>query len=183
MPLASRRTRGCSAVAALALVAVLPPQVAVTGDSIPEATAPIYAIRIAHEATAGTLQRLLDDARARLSRPACQQVLDDFAASDGRSLRSRLEDVGCSPEAYLELMIFYDGSKQRRCLQKGNLAVTHVGGRVVYVCPEELRARARRNPAWAEAALIHEALHSLGLGENPPSSQEITAQVLRRCRR
>ena len=29
--------------------------------------------------------------------------------------------------------------------------------------------------------LIHEMLHSLGLGENPPSTTEINGQVLRRC--
>jgi hypothetical protein len=33
----------------------------------------------------------------------------------------------------------------------------------------------------AEAILIHEILHTLGLGENPPSSAEITRQVWRRC--
>ena len=35
--------------------------------------------------------------------------------------------------------------------------------------------------ALARAVIIHEALHSLGLGENPPSSQAITARVLNRC--
>ena len=34
----------------------------------------------------------------------------------------------------------------------------------------------------AEAALIHESLHSLGLGENPPTSSEITSRVISRCR-
>jgi hypothetical protein len=31
--------------------------------------------------------------------------------------------------------------------------------------------------------VIHEFLHSLGLGENPPSNVEITKQVLTRCGR
>jgi hypothetical protein len=31
--------------------------------------------------------------------------------------------------------------------------------------------------------VIHEMLHSLGLGENPPSSREITKQVTARCGR
>jgi hypothetical protein len=34
----------------------------------------------------------------------------------------------------------------------------------------------------AQAIVIHEALHTLGLGENPPSSAEITARVLASCR-
>jgi len=41
---------------------------------------------------------------------------------------------------------------------------------------------ARRDPILADAALIHESLHSLGLGENPPSSLEITSRVISRCR-
>ena len=37
------------------------------------------------------------------------------------------------------------------------------------------------NPSQTEAYLIHEALHSLGLGENPPSPKEITGRVLAMC--
>jgi len=33
----------------------------------------------------------------------------------------------------------------------------------------------------AEAVIIHETLHSLGLGENPPTSDEITRRVFSRC--
>ena len=29
--------------------------------------------------------------------------------------------------------------------------------------------------------MIHEFLHTLGLGENPPTSQEITERVSNRC--
>ncbi len=29
--------------------------------------------------------------------------------------------------------------------------------------------------------IIHESLHSLGLGENPPRSQDITSRVTERC--
>lgn len=34
----------------------------------------------------------------------------------------------------------------------------------------------------AEAIVIHEMLHSLGLGENPPTSDYITSRVMERCR-
>ena len=34
-----------------------------------------------------------------------------------------------------------------------------------------------------EAVLIHELLHSLGLGENPPDSAAITDRVMARCER
>jgi hypothetical protein len=33
----------------------------------------------------------------------------------------------------------------------------------------------------AEAVVIHEVLHTLGLDENPPSSDQITTRVERRC--
>ena len=41
--------------------------------------------------------------------------------------------------------------------------------------------RNNRSPVRAQAIVIHEVLHTLGLGENPPSSTEITARVLARC--
>ena len=40
---------------------------------------------------------------------------------------------------------------------------------------------AEPKPFYAEAVIIHETLHSLGLGENPPSSQAITHRVLQQC--
>jgi hypothetical protein len=33
----------------------------------------------------------------------------------------------------------------------------------------------------AAVVIIHHALHSLGLGENPPDPDEITTRVLDRC--
>ena len=39
-----------------------------------------------------------------------------------------------------------------------------------------------KNPTLAEAMVIHEMLHTLGLGENPPTTFEITDRVLSRCR-
>jgi hypothetical protein len=142
-----------------------------------------YAIHIAQAITASTLHRVLDGARDRLSDPRCQQVLDDFRDGAGRPLRARLEETGRTPEDYLGLIIFYDGRTHPRCARDGILAATSVGSRAVFVCPGELDMQARLNRRLAEATLIHEALHTLGLGENPPSSREITEQVIRRCRR
>ncbi|HVO11791.1 MAG TPA: hypothetical protein VMX54_13720 [Vicinamibacteria bacterium] len=142
-----------------------------------------YAIHIAHPATAGMLRLVLDGARRRLATSRCQEVLDEFSGPDGRSLRLRLEELHQTPEGYLRLVVFYDGRTQPRCAGGGVLAVTQVDSRVVYVCPEQLRRWARHDPRWVEATLIHEALHTLGLGENPPSSQEITFAVIRKCGR
>jgi len=38
-----------------------------------------------------------------------------------------------------------------------------------------------KNRELAELIVIHEFLHSLGLGENPQTSVEITARVKARC--
>jgi hypothetical protein len=35
--------------------------------------------------------------------------------------------------------------------------------------------------AAAAVLLIHELLHAIGLGENPPASEAITARVVARC--
>jgi hypothetical protein len=48
----------------------------------------------------------------------------------------------------------------------------------VFVC---IAPFAEQRPGIRENTLIHEMLHSLGLGENPPSSGEINGQVMRRC--
>jgi hypothetical protein len=144
---------------------------------------PPYAIRIAHRPTADLLRLVLDGARRRLAKPRCEAVLDAFAAESGGVLRDRLGESSQSAAGYLGLIIFYDGSKLPPCGKLEVLAVTAPGSRVVYVCSEQFRDAARANPLWVEATLIHEALHTLGLGENPPSSQEITSRVIRLCRR
>jgi hypothetical protein len=69
------------------------------------------------------------------------------------------------------------------CKAPGVLAFTQPGSQVVYVCNRWFREAFATNPSKVEAVIIHEALHSLGLGENPPSSQEITARVMQRCAR
>jgi hypothetical protein len=62
------------------------------------------------------------------------------------------------------------------------LAVTAPGSRAVWVCPQ-FALEQRRDPGLAEVTLLHEALHSLGLGEDPPSAAEITSRIVTRCGR
>src|SRR5262249_35531304 len=54
--------------------------------------------------------------------------------------------------------------------------------RVVYVCAARFVDRFAVKTADGELLMIHELLHTLGLGENPPKSSEITAVVRRRLR-
>jgi len=67
--------------------------------------------------------------------------------------------------------------------QNGPLAFTSPGSRLVFVCSRKFADLTFGDWDLARAVVIHEALHSLGLGENPPSSLEITARVRARCGR
>ena len=71
-----------------------------------------------------------------------------------------------SGPGYLTLIGWYDGQGVAACLRGRTLAVTAAGSRAVWICPQ-FALEQRRDPGLAEATLVHEALHSLGLGENP----------------
>jgi len=131
---------------------------------------------------AGSVTRALAGARHRLRHPACQRLFSEFQDADGRALGARLDDLGTTGEEFLSNLIFYDGSSGERCQAPTTLAYTVPGSRVVFVCVATFARNARHDPFLTEAALIHESLHSLGLGENPPTSAAITARVMSRCR-
>jgi hypothetical protein len=143
----------------------------------------VFAVHISHQATARMVRNALEGAAQRLERPRCQELLDRFADAEGRPLRASLEKTGVSGAAYLSLLVFYDGSRQPRCGREGTFAAAEPGSRIVWICPESFRRLAWSHQGTAEVIVIHEALHSLGLGENPPSSSEITARVTSACLR
>lgn len=60
-------------------------------------------------------------------------------------------------------------------------AVTERGGRAVRVCTSQFEALQRKRPVLGEVVVIHEMLHALGLGEGPPSSEEIAWRVMESC--
>jgi hypothetical protein len=140
-------------------------------------------VRIAHAATADTVRQALRGAEQRLEAEGCRVVFAEFSDASGRPIQETLDRIGHTPGSYLHQILFYDGSRLRRCQAGRVLAVANPGSRVVQVCPEAIRSRYRRDPRYVEAILIHEALHTLGLGENPPSSFEITTRVIARCTR
>jgi hypothetical protein len=109
-------------------------------------------------------------------------VYTDIQVASGRPLQDVLDRSGRSGAEHLGTLLFYDGGAQPRCRAARTLAFTWRGSQVVFVCPQQFVAAARRDPFLASAALIHESLHSLGLGEDPPTSSEITSRVISRCR-
>ena len=61
------------------------------------------------------------------------------------------------------------------------LAWTSPGSRAVHVCWSQFSYWQRANPGYTATIVIHETLHTLGLGEGPPTSGAITAKVIARC--
>jgi hypothetical protein len=138
-------------------------------------------VRVRGPMTAGAVDRALAGAQRRLERPACQRLFAEFQDGTGRPLREALDGKGLSGPEHLASLLFYDGAAQAPCALDRTLAFTVPGSTVVFVCPTQFVRESRRDPFLAEAALIHEGLHSLGLRENPPTSAAITSRVINHC--
>jgi len=126
-------------------------------------------------------------AARRLADPNCRQILEQFKDAEGRTLQSNLERRGLSAAEYVRRLHFHDGQVHPRCGQSGIHAVTWPGSQIVYVCGPAFLTAHRRSPFLAESYVIHEMLHTLGLGESPvdptaPTSQKITDRVNDVCR-
>ena len=126
------------------------------------------------------LERVRTAAARRLQEPECLRVLDDFRDGLGRPLRLSLDRWGMSAAEYLAIIPFLDGSSLGACRWRGAEMVSSPGVPRVYVCGRFAVTQIRERPR-AEFLLIHEMLHTLGLGEDPPSSLEITQRVKGRC--
>jgi hypothetical protein len=127
------------------------------------------------------LAEAADRAEAKLNNPSCRLIFSDFRTLKGRLLQETLDTLGQSAQTYFRGLVFYDGYGQSACWTRDVLAFTRPGSRAVFVCSAQFVERAHREPGLAAALLIHEELHALGLGENPPASKEITARVIARC--
>lgn len=132
-------------------------------------------------AAGAAVRRAVEGARLRLMEPACTRLLTQFVDQAGEPLQARLDSMGLSASEYVGAVLFVDGSSQKACGTGEILGGTEPGSRVVALCAASFTETERRNARLAEALVIHETLHSLGLGENPPSSHEITTRVLASC--
>jgi hypothetical protein len=130
---------------------------------------------------AAAVARAKDGAARRLADAECQRVFSDFRDARGRTIEEDLAVWAMGPAEYLLNLPFIDGRGEFRCrAEKVMLASVPSVPRVI-VCPGF--ARLQRDQPWrAEILVIHEVLHTLGLGEDPPSSAEITRRVEARCR-
>ena len=125
-------------------------------------------------------RKTLDLAWERLARISCADLLNTFLDRAGRPLNERLRELAVDRQTHLTRIFFVDGSREMPCI-KGSFAYTSPGSRVVRLCVEELKRTWLTSPEHAVSRVIHEMLHTLGLGEDPPSSAEITRRVLAGC--
>jgi hypothetical protein len=137
----------------------------------------------------GVVDRVRTRAAARLEEPACAKVLTDFKDRHGRTLESNLKTLGVSASEYLLKLPFLDGSPLPNCRSAAVAMAATPGLPRVFVCPVGAASAYSRlsrfefeSGSLAEALVIHEMLHTLGLGENPPTTFEITERVRDRCR-
>ncbi len=151
------------------------------------ATLPHRALRAAQPAGLRTAspRSVLETARGqaaeKLESPGCRLVLADFRDSSGRTLAERLARTGLSAPDFLSRLEFRDGRNEDVCHRRHLDACTVVGGSTVWTCPGGSLSPGGDNLRSGANTLIHEMLHALGLGENPPLPLEITRRVRERC--
>jgi hypothetical protein len=135
------------------------------------------------------VERVRTRAAAKLEDPSCSKVLSDFTDRGGRTLEANLTGLNVSPAGYLLQLTFLDGSRVGVCRNGAVAMASSPGAPRVFVCPAQagpVRSRLARlefeRGSLVEAMMIHEMLHTLGLGENPPTTFEITERIRARCR-
>jgi hypothetical protein len=154
---------------------------AVSACGAAAASAGEFKVHIPNVADARAVHLAVAGAAGRLESDRCQEVLTRFRDRAGRTLRANLEASGQTPSGYLERIWFYPGSHLAVCQSRRVYAVTSPGSHVVFVCLPQFRNHQWAAGADAEVVIIHEMLHSLGLGEDPPSTEEISHEVQRVC--
>lgn len=129
---------------------------------------------------AATLDRAREGAARKLEQPQCRALLDEFKDASGQPLAASLARFQISPAEYLRMIPFLDGSSRPLCRSGRADMFSVTGVPRVFVCRSFADVQLRK-PWTAESIVIHEMLHTLGLGESPPSSDEITRRVSSSC--
>ena len=123
-------------------------------------------IRIDQPQTAMAVRWAINGAHEWLGDPGCRQVFSDFRDLSGKLLSDVLAERGETGQEHLERLFFYDGSRGDLCTGRGAGAMTQPGSHVVFICPAGF-GEISREPRKARVIVIHELLHTLGLGESP----------------
>ncbi len=123
------------------------------------------------------------EASNRLESAECRQIFSDFTDAVGARLATNLEALDQSGQSYLRWLIFRNGSHEAFCDRSAVALAADPRSRFVVVCGLQFVEIQAADPGYAAALVIHEEPHVLGLGEDPPSSTEITKCVIARCGR
>jgi hypothetical protein len=118
---------------------------------------------------------------ARLKRPECLAVLSDFRDGQDHLLKENLAALRMTAPEFFTSLTFVDGSQKPVCGRYYVAAFASPGIPVISVCTPTFVRICREDRGLAADLLIHEMLHALGLGENPPTSLDITLRVRKRC--
>jgi hypothetical protein len=122
----------------------------------------------------------LAGANRHLQDAECRRVFDDFRDRRGDTLADDLERAHRSPVQFLADLVWVDASDDPACDERlQRAASTTPESHTIFVCGTRFADKLRG--FWGEMVIIHEMLHALGLGENPPTSREITHHVADRC--
>ena len=127
-----------------------------------------------------TVRRAVDLALAKLLLPGCSDVYDDFILPKGGTPRSELDRMGIGPAEYVQRLVFVDGSRDPLCRTGQAVLTATPGSWIIRVCPS-FAGFQLREPGLSASLIIHESLHGLGLGENPPPGRDVTQRIERRC--
>ena len=141
-------------------------------------------VRLSNTFRAAAVRKAVLGAFDSLGNEKCRGIFSDYRDASGHTLQEKLDALGETGQSYLSLVFFYEESELPGCRSsKGQdmSAATTPGSRAVFICRSNFSEGRRPKPFYPEAVIIHETLHSLGLGENPPTSDEITWRVFSRC--
>jgi hypothetical protein len=145
-------------------------------------SAQVPTVMIPNVTTRHAVARAIDGAMRRLEGAQCQSLLDEFSDASGAPLRTVLSQANVTPVEFLSRLRFAEGNATRQCQRTdGLVAFTMPGNRVIFICSSMFDLTFRDQMRAAQMIIIHEMLHAVGLGENPPTSGEITARVTKRC--
>ncbi|HRY43019.1 MAG TPA: hypothetical protein P5164_03630 [Thermoanaerobaculia bacterium] len=132
----------------------------------------------------GYVAQVVSRASRRFAEPGCVSLLVRFEdVRTGRPLSETLRTSGETPASHFAKLRFCSGDERLQCRGRETWAFTGIGSDSVFVCRSRFTALAKKSEKAAANILVHEALHTLGLGENPPTSREITAAVHDHCGR
>ncbi len=179
----SRRPFACALVTVAAVVTL-----AAAPDALHAASKAVERPRLLSRLELTATERAKAGAARRLASAECQKLLADYSDSHGTRLSENLAPWGLSASEYVRQLPFFDGAGVPSCRRESVRLATVPGTVQVFVCPggpgrlnSLFSTIEAENPSLAEVMVIHEMLHTLGLGENPPTPQAITAQVRLRC--